>query len=434
MRSQSDPKDFPIAPAVVAVQHRVGARPIPSALYWLVALAVGSSFYVAIEPAPTDLLFMLLFAMVVMVRGIRFPLGLNPLLSVGLLGFFAGGVVSLLWGEDLGLAIFHFSVTTYLLITWYLLVVVLANYGAPMWDLIRRAFLVAATIAAVIGLVSHFSPVLQDYLGVQAAYGERARGSFKDPNVYAPFLCAALLLVINNMITRRFLSIVSMSLLCLFSVEILASFSRAGYVNVAVSLFVFFLLHLFVMLRRDWLVRWLVLGFVGLLVVVPVLVMFLDVSGLEEFLLYRSRLQNYDAERFATHALALDTIGKAPFGIGPGNSPLKLGLGTHNLYLQIAVENGVFSILCFLLFLATTFWISLGGTWRRGPYQDVYACCIAILVGILANSLVIDSLHWRHFFLFLAIPVGLLHHELWVTRALRSATSIGRRTAGVQPS
>jgi len=84
-------------------------------------------------------------------------------------------------------------------------------------------------LGALIGLISHFSTILQDYLGVQSAYGQRARGAFKDPNVYAPFLCAALLLVINQMVTRRLLSVVSILLLCLFSLEILAAFSRGAY-------------------------------------------------------------------------------------------------------------------------------------------------------------------------------------------------------------
>jgi hypothetical protein len=64
----------------------------------------------------------------------------------------------------------------------------------------------------------------------------------------------------------------------------------------------------------------------------------------------------------------------------------------------------------------------------RGPYQDVYVCCIAILAGILVNSLVIDSLHWRHFFLFLAIPVGLARYERWRTRSVGSIAGAATRS------
>lgn len=432
MRSQRDPRYFPIVPPIAA-QPRVGARPIPSALYWLVALAVGSSFYVAIEPAPTDLLFMLLFAVVLIARGIRFPLDLNPLLSVGVLGFFASSVLSILAAQEVDVAVFYLSVTTYLLITWYLVVTLLATYGTPMWDLIRRAFLVAATIAALIGLVSHFSTILQDYLSVQSSYGERARGSFKDPNVYSPFLVAALILVINHMITRRLLSAVSISLLCLFSVEILGAFSRGAYVNAAVSLLIYFALHLFVMPRREWLVRWLILGLVGLPAVMAVLLIFLNVSGLEDFLWDRVRMHEYDAKRFGTQSLAIDSIGVTPLGFGPGQSDLTLGYSPHNLFLRVAAENGLFAILFFLLFLAITCWTCLRGMWRRGPYQDVYACCFAILLGVLTNSLVIDTLHWRHFFLFLAIPTGLWQHEFWASRAARPVVDVASQGSARRP-
>lgn len=148
---------------------------------------------------------------------------------------------------------------------------------------------------------------------------------------------------------------------------------------------------------------------------------------------YRMQMQDYDADRFATQMLALHTIAEAPFGIGPGQSEPVFKYGTHNLYLQVAVENGILSIFCFLLFIATTFWMGLRGAWRRGPYQSVYASCIAILTGILANSLVIDSLHWRHFFLFLAIPVGLWQHELWATRATQSVVDFAQRPRVQRP-
>jgi hypothetical protein len=85
----------------------------------------------------------------------------------------------------------------------------------------------------------------------------------------------------------------------------------------------------------------------------------------------------------------------------------------------VSIENGLVALLGFCLFLAATLWISLWAALRRGPFQEIHLCCLAILVGILVNSLVIDSLHWRHFFLFLAVPVGLAHYERW---RLRSST------------
>jgi hypothetical protein len=41
---------------------------------------------------------------------------------------------------------------------------------------------------------------------------------------------------------------------------------------------------------------------------------------------------------------------------------------------------------------------------------------------------VIDSLHWRHFFLFLAIPVGLARYERWRTRSVGSIAGAATRS------
>jgi O-antigen ligase len=415
MRRQSQYSYVPITPARAP---STVVRTIPSVLYWLVALAVGSSFYVALEPAPSDLLFLLLLPVLLFKRGIGFPLDLSPVLTIGLLGFFSFSALSLAQSQDFGRAVFYFSVTAYLVVAWYIVVTLLANYGTPVWELIWRAFLIAAVLAAIVGLISHFSTVVQDYLGLRPTYGaERTRGTFKDPNVYGPFLCAALLLVINHMVTRRFLSITSLSLLCLLSVEVLAAFSRGAFVSLAVSLFVYFALLICLRPRRDWLARSLVIIVVGSLFVGAASVAFLRASGLEDFLFTRLQLQHYDSHRFSNQSLAIATVAEAPFGIGPGQSEILFPRATHNLYVRIMVENGPISMLFWLLFLATTVWISMHGARRPGPFQDSYVCCLAILAGILVNSLVIDSLHWRHFFLFLAIPIGLARYERWRARS-----------------
>jgi O-antigen ligase len=417
MRSQSYQRYVPIAAARPPAAAGAG-RTIPAALYWLLALAVGTSFYVAVEPAPTDVLFLVLFVAVLMVRRLRFPLDLNPLIGVGMLLFVAASVLSLLWSEDMDRGIFYLSVTLYLLATWYVVVVLLANYGQQAWDLILRAFLTAAVIVALIGFTTHFTPVLQDHLGVQPAFGERSRGTFKDPNVYAPFLTAALLLVLNRMITSGF-SLFRVALFCLFSLEILAAFSRGGYVNLVAALGMFFALQLFIVRRKDWMLRSVIALGLGMIVVAPLAFLFLHITGLDDFLAARLQIQHYDSQRFGSQELAISMVGEAPLGIGPGQSDLLLPISPHNLYLRVAIENGIAAAIGFYTVLAVTLWICLQGVAGRGPFRALYGCCLAILVGMLVNSLVIDSLHWRHLFLFLAVPLGLWQHERWVARAAR---------------
>jgi hypothetical protein len=194
-----------------------------------------------------------------------------------------------------------------------------------------------------------------------------------------------------------------------------------------------FALHL-LGLRRDWLTRWFVLSFVGLVIVIPAMLMFLKVSGLEDFFWDRLRLQQYDVKRFASQGMAISSLAQSPFGVGPGQAKHLLGLNTHNVYLMVAVENGLATAICFVLFLGTTLWIALRGALGRGPFKEVYACCVAILAGVLVNSLTIDSLHWRHFFLFLAVPVGLWKHQLASARAAQVRVDLTRRSPPPGPA
>jgi MFS family permease len=56
-------------------------------------------------------------------------------------------------------------------------------------------------------------------------------------------------------------------------------------------------------------------------------------------------------------------------------------------------------------------WRMAAGVLRRGENAGTYACCLAILCGTLVESWIIDTLHWRHLFLVMGIPIGLSVYE-----------------------
>jgi len=58
---------------------------------------------------------------------------------------------------------------------------------------------------------------------------------------------------------------------------------------------------------------------------------------------------------------------------------------------------------------------------RRGAHAGLYAACLAISAGILTESFVIDTIHWRHLFVFLAVPIGLAMYERAQARIPRHA-------------
>ena len=389
-----------MAPAGVAPQ----VAPLPIKL--LTMVVIGTSFYVAIEPAPSDFLFLCLICLVFLTPGLRFYLGL-PVAAVFGLAIFS--LLPMLWSRDPGIAWNYFAITAYLLLSWYVMVVLLSNYGPDIWDVMWKSFLFAATMAALIGLVSHFSNIFHGFLGMEPRYGNRMKSSFKDPNVYSPFLCAALMVVVWRMVSRRWFTPLSFALLLLFAVEILCAFSRGGYLNLALALALFLGGMLILIRRIDWAKRSVLMLVGAPILLIPVAVVFLAKTDLIDVLERRFSIQRYDVEsRFPKQQQALNLFLENPFGVGPGQSYRELDYATHNLYLRVAVESGVFALLCFclllFLFFRTCFRRALH---QASSFRSLYCCCFAIVAGILLNSLVIDSLHWRHLFLFLAVPFGL---------------------------
>ena len=112
--------------------------------------------------------------------------------------------------------------------------------------------------------------------------------------------------------------------------------------------------------------------------------------------------------RLGAQRQAFEVAGQNLLGIGPGNwTDPRFRVDTHNTYLRLLVENGILGGIGFGLLVLGVLLRALGGTLARTAVSGVHAVCFAALAGILVESLVIDTLHWRHLFLFLALPVGL---------------------------
>jgi O-antigen ligase len=391
---------------------------VPRALAVVVALTVGTSFYVVVEPAPCDLFFLVLCGvLVVQQRWFAVPTDLNPVLIIGILLYILGSIVSLMMSSEFLGSLLHMTITFYMFVYWIVFVLMTRRFGVELYLVITRAFIFAAVAAAVVGFAQTFGIVTSYDAWLHGPIGPRATSTFKDPNVYAPFLCVAFMLVLHDMIVARRSVYWTTPLLCLFATGILGAFSRGAFVNLLVALTIFAAVHVMV-IQQGRLVRRLVIAMLLLAaVVLPVLTVYLAQADLDQFLAQRLSLQEYDSERFGTQSLALETIGENPLGLGPGQARRVFPLSTHNVYLQVATENGLIGALGFYLFLLAALHSCFRGVVRTGPYRALYGTWLAILAGIAVNSLAIDSLHWRHFFLFLALPVGLWQHELWAARA-----------------
>ncbi|MDD2498959.1 MAG: hypothetical protein PHY90_12660 [Desulfitobacteriaceae bacterium] len=93
------------------------------------------------------------------------------------------------------------------------------------------------------------------------------------------------------------------------------------------------------------------------------------------------------------------------FGFGPGCYEDIASFSAHSIYARTLVENGIFGLGAFLIFLA----IVLKELYQKrdNRFALVILCSI---VGILVQGLVIDTIHWRHFFSLLGMAAVLPRH------------------------
>ena len=389
------------------------ARPLPRLVIISLFLMTAMSSYVTIEPAPCDVVFVL-FAPLLLVAGwysLVWPM--NPVMYFGAGLFFVMNVVSMIMAYEPSVSARYAMITVYLLFFWLLIISLMAKFGPRAFRVINAGFQIAALITSIIGSLAglHLIPNWQDFMLAEG--GERICSTFKDPNVLGPYLVAASAMLIADTIVAKRFKLWQMTCLTIYALAILLTFSRGAYLAAVVTIATLF--GLFWQLGKyrpavDWLlVRMVPVGLViGLAGVIA-----LERVNLTDYFVHRVAYQSYDDERFENQQHILRTVGQMPIGVGPGSWNLHHYLhDVHSLFLRTWVEHGHLGLIGLLCLLLAWFVETWRGVFRSGPHQYIYVVCFAVVLGIMSNSFSIDTIHWRHLFLFLAIPVGLLSYEV----------------------
>jgi hypothetical protein len=130
----------------------------------------------------------------------------------------------------------------------------------------------------------------------------------------------------------------------------------------------------------------------------------LAATGSVEFLQERARLQSYDVERFGAQRTGIELAERYPFGIGPGQFDVVVPISTHSTYVRALAEQGILGLVAIAsLFLATLLFAGRNATLGRDSYGIGSAALLAAWVGLLVNSFVVDTLHWRHLWFVAAL-------------------------------
>ena len=372
-------------------------------LVW--ALMVLSSV-VFIEPAPYDILSVLLFA-VFFSLGLRIPAGIGPaLLLLGL--FLLANVVASIFSKNPVDSFVYMAITAFLLITWLFFTSIIYENPKQVMRIIWSGYLVAALLTVVLGLLGYFKLIPYSELFL---HGGRVSSTFKDPNVFGPFLVPVVLYLSAKLTnTIRVNLWVTLAILGLIMFGILLSFSRGAWANLIISMVAYILLRFSIRPSPVEIFRLGILSGLITVLIVAAIVWAISSPQISNLFFERAILfQSYDIEaggRFSAFGEALVKSFENPIGIGPGQSPYYFITEPHNLYLHILVETGWLGGIAFCFFIMLTLWRSYQFCLRRTEIHDAYIIVFASVIGVLIESLIVHSTHWRHLYLLLAMLWG----------------------------
>jgi hypothetical protein len=361
------------------------------------AVALGFLLFavVRVEPAPADAVFAVVIA-VALVTG-RFTLSATPLgPALGIAIFLALNLVACFEAVDPVRAASFLSITAYLCV-FGLWVATWVNDRVRAHRLLR-IYIGTAAVSAGLGAAALFIP-FPGHEALTAYTGTRARGLFKDPNVYGPFLVPALLLMLQELIEPRLLRsgrVVKLLGLAALSCGVLFSYSRAAWLDFVVGVLV---MGAVFALRRGGARRALVFAFV-LAVAGAVLVVSIQVTGQLSFLKERARYQTYDNQRFGAQSGGIRVGERHPIGVGPGQFELVEPISAHSTYVRALAEEGVLGFVVLVALFTGTLLMALRNAVRGWDTHGIGSTALlAAWAGILANSVFVDTLHWRHLWL-----------------------------------
>jgi hypothetical protein len=384
------------APGVLALQR---------ALLWLVG---ASGAIVFIEPSPYEAVT-LAATVVFLATGLRLRLVFMPLLLLLFLiniGYSIGAVPFM----DKPEVATWIATSWYLAITVMLFAMVVSEDTKARLDMLRRGLIVGGLIAACAGIAGYFNliPGGHDLLTLY----ERARGTFKDPNVLGAFLILPALFALQSVVAdppgKAFRGTIALGILAL---AILLAFSRAAWGGLAITSA--FMLALMVLTSRSQAQRSriVVMAVVAVVIAVMLVAVLLSFDSIGDMFRQRASFdQSYDEGRFGRFGRHLLGAGMAldlPFGIGPLQFHNHFPEDTHNSYLNAFMSGGWLAGICYPALVSITVIMGFRHAFARVPWQRAYLAIFAAFLGTVGESFIIDTDHWRHFWLMLGAMWGM---------------------------
>jgi hypothetical protein len=382
------------------------------------AIAIGLLLMgiVRFEPAPPDIAFAVIMSVAAMTG--RFRLNRVPLILRWIVGLLL--ILNLLSMMD----VVNTSIgLRFLFITVYLVIFSLWLTGyvdsPSRARLVVVTWLVIGVASAIISAAALNLPVPgRSFILGSVDNSQRASGFFKDPNVFGPFLIPIALILLEQRIAPRSPRLLRMrgstTWLCLLALTlgILLAYSRAAWLNFGLALLI--MLAASAMRRKG--ARRALRALSALLLIGGATAVILSATGSIGFLEHRAQLhQSYDNGRFAAQHLGWELGWTHPVGIGPGQFESYSPVAAQSTFVRVFSEQGPMALLLWVAMLLVTLVLAVRNVAvGRDTYGIGSAALLGAWCGMILNSTVVDTLHWRHMWVVAAL--------IWASTARDPAT------------
>jgi O-antigen ligase len=392
------------APGLAFLRARSGRL-----LDWAVAFWVFTGFVVFVEPSPYEVSFLLVL-LVAVFGGLGLYRSTLGLLGIILL-FMPFALIAVFQVRHGGItdALIFTLVTIFLMLTSYIAANYVAENALQRMRVIMAAYTAAAVAAAIIGTLAYLR--LMPAADIFLLYG-RARATFKDPNVYGPFLILPAMFALQRLLLdpRPKTMLASGAIYMILFVGVFVSFSRAAWGHFAASSLIVLLLVFVLEAKARDKVRIMLLTLAGAMILLVALAGLLSIPAVSELFETRTASQDYDSGetgRFGRQGYAFELALSHPLGMGPGQfSTLRIMEEPHNVYVTVLHAYGWGGGLAFYLLVGMTLWKGGQAMLRPSPYRLLAIPLMATFVLVMLESAIIDSDHWRHIYLIIGLIWG----------------------------
>lgn len=373
-----------------------------------IAVWIFTGGLVLVEPSPYELMFVLVLPLALL-AGINVFRSTLPLLAI-VIGFIPFALIGAFQSsyDTTQDALTFAAITIFMLVTSYFLANFTADNTIVRMRLIIAAYTTAAVLVSLVGILAYLGllPGRELFL----LYG-RAKATFKDPNVFGPFLILPAAYALQRaLLLRGWPSLLAGGIFMVLFVGVFVSFSRAAWGHLGLTALLVLVLCFWLEAKAHDKVRILILSMVGLFGMLLALGGLASIPAVGSLLATRLQSQTYDSGesgRFGRQGYAFELALEHPLGIGPAEfAHLRVTEAPHNSYVNALHVYGWGGGALYCMLVVTTLWRGFAALRHPSPYRLLMIPLISTFIMLAGEAAIIDTDHWRHYFLIVGLIWG----------------------------